>query len=331
VATVTVETLGQDVELMRGPGGTFGLGLAAARGNFECTNAGRDGLTISRICTYKDAAGNVQSAYDSLTTASVSVRASVEGTIARERVTMTIDRNAEFTVSGLVGQETKATWNGTGSGTISRVRTTEDGSTRQYDMTFTVKRDNVVIPVPRTATSWPISGTVTKKYTVVITGGPNDGKSVTREVDHLQRDLTPTATINGDSRLDCQPRSAEEAVGWGDAGVRAVPDPSSDPSLTPAGLSRLDRHRASSPSRQRIAAKTSSRSQPLSRRKNSSSDRAPEVLVDTTSTEADAASIPTENRRGRRARDAPRTPRSGDERHDSAHTAGCRDRWGERP
>ncbi len=199
VATVTVETLGQDVELMRGPGGTFGLGLAAARGNFECTNAGRDGLTISRICTYKDAAGNVQSAYDSLTTASVSVRASVEGTIARERVTMTVDRNAEFTVSGLVGQETKATWNGTGSGTISRVRTTEDGSTRQYDMTFTVKRDNVVIPVPRTATSWPISGTVTKKYTVVITGGPNDGKSVTREVViTFNGTSTPTATINGE-------------------------------------------------------------------------------------------------------------------------------------
>ncbi|HEX4932588.1 MAG TPA: hypothetical protein VFV33_05370, partial [Gemmatimonadaceae bacterium] len=56
VAAVSVETLGQDVELMRGPGGAFGFGLAADRGRFECSSEGRDGLTVTRTCTYKDAA-----------------------------------------------------------------------------------------------------------------------------------------------------------------------------------------------------------------------------------------------------------------------------------
>lgn len=199
VATVTSETVGQDVELMRGPGGLYALGLGADRGSFECTQAGRDGLTVVRICSYKDAAGNVQSAYDSLTTASVSVRANVSGTLDRGNVSMTVDRTAEFTVSGLAGKETQATWNGAGQGTISRVRTKENGETRQYDMTFTVTRTNVVIPVPRTPTSWPISGTVHKLYTITITGGPNDGKKVTRDVVITFNGTNlPTATINGE-------------------------------------------------------------------------------------------------------------------------------------
>ncbi len=199
VATVSAETVGQDVELMRGPGGVYALGLAADRALFECSQAGRDGLTVVRICTYKDAAGTVQPAYDSLTTASVSVRANVNGTVERGNVSMTIDRTAEFTVSGLAGKETQATWNGAGQGTISRVRTKENGETRQYDMTFTVTRTNVVLPVPRTPTGWPISGTVHKVYTITITGGPNDGKTVTRDVVITFNGTNlPIATINGE-------------------------------------------------------------------------------------------------------------------------------------
>jgi len=199
VAAVSVETLGQDVELMRGPGGLYAFGLSADRGSFACNAASRDGLTVTRTCVYKDAAGTVQPSYDSLTTASVTVNASVKGTVTRGPMTMTIDRTNEFTVSGLEGKETSATWNGVGTGSITRVRSTEDGTTRQYDMSYTVKRTDVVIPVPRTATSWPLSGTVTKSFTITVTGGPNDGMTATREVViTFNGTSTPTATINGE-------------------------------------------------------------------------------------------------------------------------------------
>lgn len=200
VAMVAVEGLAQDVELMRGPGGAYGMGLPAERGRFECGSAARDGLTVTRSCVFKDAAGNRQSAYDSLTTASVSVNATVTGTVTRGPLTLTIDRTNDFTVSGLEGTETSATWNGGGRGTLARVRSTEDGTTRQYEMRYAVERHNVVIPVPRTAGGWPLSGTVTKRFTITISGGPNDGRTVTREVvitfDGTSR---PTATVNGES------------------------------------------------------------------------------------------------------------------------------------
>ncbi len=200
VAMVATEALGQDVEVMRGPGGQHAFGMAAERGKFECTSAARDGLTATRTCVYKDAAGNVQAAYDSLTTASVSVNATVKGTVTRGPMTMTIDRTSDFTVSGLAGRETSATWNGGGRGTVSRVRSAEDGTTREYNMTYTVQRTNVVIPVPRTADSWPISGTVTKSFTVTIVGGPNDGKTTTRNVVITFNGTSkPAATINGEA------------------------------------------------------------------------------------------------------------------------------------
>ncbi|MEO6447193.1 MAG: hypothetical protein ABIZ91_14425 [Gemmatimonadaceae bacterium] len=77
IASMTTDVVGQDVEVMRGPGGNFALGLRAERGKFECTAEAKEGLTITRTCVFKDASGNVQSAYDSLTTASVSVNATV--------------------------------------------------------------------------------------------------------------------------------------------------------------------------------------------------------------------------------------------------------------
>lgn len=200
VATVSSDALGQDVEVMRGPGGQFGMGFKADRGQFECNGATRDGLTVTRSCVYKNAAGTTQSAYDSLTTASVSVNATITGTVARGPFSMTVDRKSDFTVSGLAGQETTAIWNGGGNGTSSRVRTAENGTTRQYDMSYTVRRVNVVIPVPRTETSWPLSGTTTKSFTIKITGGPNDGTTVTREVVITFNGTSkPAATINGEA------------------------------------------------------------------------------------------------------------------------------------
>src|SRR5204863_2878387 len=84
LATVSADAAAQDVELMHGPGGgPFGLRLLGDPSRFECDPVTREGLTITRSCTFRDAGGNVQSAYDSLTTASAALHAQVAGTIDR--------------------------------------------------------------------------------------------------------------------------------------------------------------------------------------------------------------------------------------------------------
>jgi hypothetical protein len=195
VALVAADGASQDIELMGGPGGNLGMGLApglAAADEhdvpFRCGTHTRDGLTVTRTCTFKDGAGATQSAYDPQTTASVVVHAEIEGTITRPNWTATVDRVRDLTVSGLAGAETQRTWNGTGSGTSSRSRHTEGGEERQYDVTATGTITNVVVPVPRRPDGWPLSGTIAKQVTVEISGGPRDGQTVTRSV---------TITFNG--------------------------------------------------------------------------------------------------------------------------------------
>jgi hypothetical protein len=210
IASVSAEAVGQDVEFMRGPGGNFALGFAAERGKFECGNAARDGLTATRSCVFKDAAGATQSAYDDQTTASVTESAAVSGTVTRGAVTMTIDRTNTFVVTGLAGNNTTATWNGTGSGTASRVRTAENGTTREYNMTYTTQRTDVVLPA--STTGWPLSGTVTKRFTLTFVGGANDGKTITRDVViTFNGTSTPAATINGEAwELDLTTRGRRQ-------------------------------------------------------------------------------------------------------------------------
>lgn len=200
VATVAGEVAAQDVELMRGPGGLFGFHLAAVPGRFECTSHDWGPVTVARTCTFLDASGTEQPAYDPLTTASVHVHFEVSVAVDRDHWSGSLERVRDFTVSGLEGEEATITWNGTGSGTVTRVRETRDGETRQFDLTQSVTVTDVVIPVPRTENGWPLSGTITSSVTVTFTGGPRDG---TVE----QRDVTITftgtsvvqVTVNGET------------------------------------------------------------------------------------------------------------------------------------
>ena len=196
VASVSADAAATDVELMRGPGnGPFGLGLLARNGHFECDAADRPNLTITRTCTYKDAAGATQAAYDSLTTASVAMHVVVEGDVARDKWSATVRRVRDLVVTGLAGRETQATWNATGSGTATRVRVT-DSTTRTYEIASTGTITNVVLPVPRTAASWPLSGIITKH--VVVKGA--DGTTVERTVTiTFNGTQFATVTVNGES------------------------------------------------------------------------------------------------------------------------------------
>lgn len=194
VALVAADQASQDVEIMGGPTGSFGFGFAASAAGtdsnqpFRCGTHQRDGLTIVRTCTFKDANGATQAAYDSLTTASAVIHAEIDGTISRNNWEATVSRVRDLTVTGLAGTETQRTWNGTGSGTAQRSRHTNSGETRQYDITGNSTITDVVVALPRTENRWPISGTITHQATIKITGGPRDGQTVTRTV---------TITFNG--------------------------------------------------------------------------------------------------------------------------------------
>jgi hypothetical protein len=216
VASVAAEGAAQHVEMMRGPGGPHGFGFRADPAKFECTAGGRDGLTVTRTCTFKDAQDNVQSAYDPTTTASATQHVEVHGSLDRGHMSATIDRVSDFTVTGLAGNETSMTWNGTGTEASSRVHQSDNGQ-RQLDMSGVESIKDVVIPVPRTETSWPTSGTITRTVTVAFTGGEKGGTTEQRTAT-ITFDGTQfaTVTVNGDTfKFDLASRGHPERRGGG--------------------------------------------------------------------------------------------------------------------
>lgn len=156
-------------------------------GHVRCTREAWDGsLTIVREITFYDGA-NVQDHYDAETTDSINFYFSLEGERTRDHMTMTVDRERDFTVSGLEGAETERTWNGTGSAVTNRTRTSDDRGVRTYDMSSTTTVEDVVILVPRDGT-WPQSGTITREVTAEVVNGLGDTHT---------RERTVTITFNG--------------------------------------------------------------------------------------------------------------------------------------
>lgn len=201
VALSSGDGAAQDVELMGAPGGPLGIGLApsAAAADdvpFRCGTHTRDGLTIVRTCTFKDAAGATQAGYDPQLTASAAIHVVITGGVTRDNWTATdVSRTRDLVVTGLAGTETQRTWNGTGTGSSRRERHTENGEVRNYTTASTLTVTNVVVPAPRTEDSWPLSGTITRTVTITVVGGSNDGKT---------RERTCTITFNGTQLVPIQ-------------------------------------------------------------------------------------------------------------------------------
>jgi len=200
IALFAADATGQDIEVMRGPGGPFGLGLTAHPGFFECTDVERLGMTLTRTCTFYDASGAVQAAYDPETTASVVEHAELSGTVDRGDWSASVSRVRDLTVTGLAGSETSLTWNGTGSGTMSRIHQTRDGDQIEMSMTSSETATDVVIPVPHTMNGWPLSGMITTTVSVALAGGRLDGTTHTRDVTTtFDGTQYATVTVNGET------------------------------------------------------------------------------------------------------------------------------------
>jgi len=197
LATVAADAAAQDVELMRGPGvGPFAMGLGVHAGSFDCTREARSQFQVERTCTFKDAAGATQPSYDPLTTASVAVHAELSIEINRGPWSGSVERVRDLTVSGLAGNETEMTWNGSGSAETKRVRVTGDGVERRYELTSATTITNVVIPVPRTSTSWPKSGSIASTVHVLLPDGTERERLVTVVFNGTQ---FVQVTVNGET------------------------------------------------------------------------------------------------------------------------------------
>jgi hypothetical protein len=200
VALYAADAAGQDIEFMHGPGGHFGLGLGPAPGFFECESVERDGLTVTRACEYYAADGTPQTAFDPGVTDRIVMHVELSGEIDRGPWSATVDRERDIVVTGLVADTGQHVWNATGTGTMSRIRTTRDGDEVQMDMSSTSSATDVIIPVPRTSDGWPLGGTITTSVSIDITGGDMDGEHHTRDVT-IVFDGTQYAevTVNGET------------------------------------------------------------------------------------------------------------------------------------
>ena len=159
----------------------FGGGAALASGG-PSTRSG------THTATFYDKDGVEQAARDPLSTASIHLVIQSTHEFSRESWSATGSRSRDLMITGLLGEETSRTVNGTGSGTVSRSRHTDDAGTRTYDMLSTSVIENVVHPVPRTDDAWPLSGTITRNVTVTIVDGTDAP---------VTRNRTGVVTFNG--------------------------------------------------------------------------------------------------------------------------------------
>lgn len=159
-------------------------GCTFSLGTFLCVRS-FGALDGEAQLTFRDAQGNAQDDFDATTTASVVIATEVSGDIDRTNFDLSFASEGDFTVTGLAGDETSRTWNGTGT---TSVTSSLFGGSRAYTWTATRTATNVVVPTSGTEPRWPTSGTVTSNVEMEVTGGPDDGKTA---------DVTVTVTFNG--------------------------------------------------------------------------------------------------------------------------------------
>ena len=165
--------------------------------------------TVTRTVTFFDADGNEQADRDPLTTASIHLLVESTRDFSRDSWTGTGTRSRDLWITGLEGEETTRTVNGTGTSTVTRSQHTDENGTRTYDMSGTSVIVNVVHPVPRTDDAWPLSGTITRDMTINVINGPNGDVTKSRIiVITFNGTNLVTMTVGGESfEIDLSTRS----------------------------------------------------------------------------------------------------------------------------
>jgi hypothetical protein len=144
-----------------GPAGPGPCQFGDSTGQFSCPDSRKGPLSLTRKLIFRDAAGNVQSSFDKATTESIEIQTSADGTISRPGGgTVTIHRTGDMTTSGLSGEATTHTLNGTEQGTVDAAWTLPDGTNATENTTIADTTNNLVVPIPaKPAGQGPGSGT----------------------------------------------------------------------------------------------------------------------------------------------------------------------------
>jgi len=187
VATVAAEATLDDIESMTLQNAGFLVpGLGGPQGPHQGLAPG-DNLERSRIVTFFDERGDVMDEFDAQLTERIEIDVDVEGSLERPMWTGEVERHRDIVVSGLLGEETQRTWNGTGSDEHSAVRVLDEGSAeRTFESQTTI--EDVVVALPRSENPWPVSGTITRHVEVTVVNGPRGD---------LARERTVIVTFNG--------------------------------------------------------------------------------------------------------------------------------------
>ena len=191
----------------------------AGTGWHTCTTiSGLGGLSLDRRYAFYDAANAAMETFDQLLTAKVHFIKHLEGSIGRTfdggSMSADVEYDRDMVVTGLAGEETSRTWNGTGASEIKRTRMSDTQGTRTYELSGTVAVAGVVVP-RRTAEqtdAWPTAGTMT----MVVTGSVSNGaesRDVSRTVVITFNGTSlPDATVNGEPFvIDLAARMARRA------------------------------------------------------------------------------------------------------------------------
>lgn len=221
----------------RGPfGDRFGGGktcegaFSASTGWFVCTPVTNNGVTVNQQIQYKNAAGTVQSAYDTASTNSVQVKTTVAGTVSFVRdsskaswegrkgpphfghvigdtttvltANTTLSHTSDRTVTGLASGSTKRTVNGTSFGTESTTGTSGKGNFTATRVAADTSK-GVEIPITDGKPTYPTAGTVVRVMNATVTFAGSAATTASRK-EVITYDGSATAkvviTINGDTK-----------------------------------------------------------------------------------------------------------------------------------
>ena len=185
---------------LRGPFGDFddddaSCTFSTTSHRVECATLTRGGLTINRSFSFLDASGAVQQAFNSSTTNTVNVAASVKGTITHHQTaTSTVSDTSDFTIGGLASGSTQRTVDGKAAGSESTTGTNKSG------VAFTAVRaagdttTGLMIPITNGEPTFPKAGTVIREMRATVTLGSSAAStSDRREV--ITYDGSTTAKI----------------------------------------------------------------------------------------------------------------------------------------
>ncbi len=208
-----INTWAQPFAFGGGPQGVPGFGRQhAAPGRPGGHHAIGGEFSGTREVTFYDADGNEQDRFDALTTDVVHFVTEINGEVSRDTWSASISRTRDMTVSGMAGEETHRTFNGSGSEDVSRSGTVGDVS-RSHEMSGSFTYSDVVVPIPGSDPRYPVSGTITRSMNVTHTSGD---ETRTRSVEitiTFDGDETATIIVNGEEmEIDLTTREGRNPI-----------------------------------------------------------------------------------------------------------------------